>query len=194
MNSGSSAMASLWQKLINRASNKALNRLEDDENYVFVRQSRLFNDLSTEALLFVMSNLMERHYKMGEVIFREGNPGICLFLVKSGQVEIYTQADNPDDKSTVYATINKGTLFGEISIISMAYRTSSARAIDYDTTLLTLSAYVIAQLLEQFPHDGVKVVRGVTDSIISHLISTDQRLRETAHQVKILNKKLAKYE
>ncbi len=187
-------MANLWQKLINRASNKALNRLEDDENYVFVRQSRLFNDLSTEALLFVMSNLMERHYKMGEVIFREGNPGICLFLVKSGQVEIYTQADNPDDKSTVYATINKGALFGEISIISMAYRTSSARAIDYDTTLLTLSAYVIAQLLEQFPQDGVKVVRSVTDSIISHLISTDQRLRETAHQVKILNRKLAKYE
>ncbi len=188
-------MPSIWERLVKRATVKALRELETDENYVFVRRSRLFKDLGVEAMWSIMRALTERHYKPGEIIFREGNPGICLFLVKSGRVEIFSQAiDNADESRTVYSVVGEGTMFGEISIISMAYRTSSAKALDHDTTLLTLSTYDVKQLLEEFPTDGLKVLRGITDTIISHLITTDQQLRETSHQVKLLKEKLAKNE
>ena len=184
------------QKLIRQASIKALDNLEDDENYHFVRQSRLFQDLSAEGFILIMKCLVERHYKQNEVIFNEGNPGICMFLVKKGRVEIFSQGKDGQvaDLPTVYTILEAGTLFGEISIMSMSYRTSSAKALEQDTTLLTISTYDLEQLIEQYPQDGLRVLRGIVDSIVNHLVITDRRLGEANIQIKLLKEKLAKYE
>ncbi len=187
-------MLKFWDKLIKRASMRALDNLADDANYLLVRQNPRFKNLSPEAFLLVMKSLMERRFNKNELIFQEGNPGICMFLIKSGRVEIFSRDKERDQEDTVYTVLDKGALFGEISIVSMSYRTSSARAIEHDTVLLTLSTYDLEQLLEQYPRDGLIVLRGITDSIISHLITTDQALRETQAQVKALKEKLAKYE
>ncbi|RMD81790.1 MAG: cyclic nucleotide-binding domain-containing protein, partial [Lentisphaerae bacterium] len=130
-------MWKLWQRLIRRASMRALDNLATDENYVLLRQNPRFRELSAEAFLQLYNSLLVRHYSKNEVIFEEGSPGVCLFLIKQGRVEIYTREINAagEKTKTVYTILEKGTLFGEISVISMSYRTSSARALDPDTEL-----------------------------------------------------------
>ena len=184
------------EKLINRANLRALKQLQDDENYHFVRQNSLFSDLNADAFLFVMNALVERHYKPEEMIFEEGNPGICMFLIKSGRVEIFSRRsdEDPESENTVYSVLEEGVLFGEVSIISMSYRTSSAKALDQDTTLLTMSAYDLEQLLERYPGDGLKVLRGIVDSVVKHLIETDRRLKKAKERIKNLKARLKKNE
>lgn len=171
----------LWKKLVNRASVHALDRLAQahDPNFLLVRKNAHFKDLSAEAFLTVMNSLIERQFAKDEIIFREGNPGVCMFFIKSGSVEIFASDTSGDGtpRETKYTQLEEGALFGEISTISMSYRTTSARALAHDTVLLTLSSFDLEKLITEFPKDGLHVYRGITDSIISHLIDTDNALK-----------------
>ena len=182
-------MASIWDKLIRRASLKALNNLNDN-NYKFISKNQLFLDISAEALVFVMNAMQERHYNQGELIFNEGNPGICLFIVKSGRVETYSESDVENDDTTFYCIADEGSIFGEISVITTAYRTSSAKAMDHDTILLSLSSFDIEQLFERFPQDGLTILRSLTNSITGHLAKSNQKIIDLNKEIEALKEKL----
>ena len=65
-------MIKIIEKLIKRASHKALGDLADDENYIFARKNYLFKEISAEAFIFVMTRLVERRYSQDELIFKQG--------------------------------------------------------------------------------------------------------------------------
>ena len=178
-------MVNLWKKLVNRASINALDRMAHDENYLLVRQNSRFKNLSAEAFLSVMNSLIERVFTKDEIIFKEGNPGVCMFFIKRGKVEIFA-LDKETGTETVYTVLERGALFGEISTISMSYRTTSARALTHDTELLTLSSFDLENLITEYPKDGLQLFRGITDSIISHLIETDKSLQTVRKELKDL--------
>ncbi len=182
----------IFDKLIERASRRALGDFVKDDNYRFLRQNYLFKNLSAEAILFIMSRLVERRYNHDELIFKQDNLGICLFIVKQGKVEIYIRYEDQD--KIVYAEALTGELFGEMSMISTGYRTANAKAVENDTILLALSTFDIEVLNNQFPRDGLKVLKGITDTIAENLIKTTRNYRASRHEIKMLQDKLAKYE
>jgi CRP/FNR family transcriptional regulator len=168
---------SIFDKLTKAASLRALRKLADDENYQFIKKCHHFQDVGPEALVFLLDNVIERRYRRHEAVFKEGNPGICLFLVRSGRVEIFKEDENGENR-TPLAMVGEGRVFGEVSVLSVTYRSSSARAVDAGTTLLTLSSYDIDTLMDQHPHDGLKVLRGVTDTLAHNLLETNKMVRE----------------
>ena len=182
----------ILEKLIQRASHKALGALADDKNYRFVRNSYLFKELSPEAFLFVMNRIVERRYNHDELIFKQDNLGICLFIVKQGTIDVYLREG--ENEKIVYATLGEGDLFGEMSIVSATYRTATAKAVENDTILLTLSTFDVEALSDQYPRDGLKILKGITDTITSNLIKATKRLRTTELELRALKEKLAKYE
>ena len=182
----------IFQKLIQRASHKALGDLAEDENYRFVRNSYLFEELSPEAFLFVMKRIVERRFSQDELIFKQDNLGICVFIVKKGTIDIYLREG--ENEKIVYATLGEGALFGEMSIISATYRTATAKAVKNDTILLTLSTFDIEALSYQYPRDGLKILKGITDTIADNLIKATKRLRTTELELRALKEKLAKHE
>jgi CRP-like cAMP-binding protein len=182
----------IFEKLIRRASHKALGDLGEDENYLFLRKNYLFKELSAEAFLFIMKRLVERRYTHDELIFKQDNLGICLFVVKQGSIEIYIRPG--ENEKIVYATVKEGGLFGEMSLISASYRTATAKAAENDTILLTLSTFDIEALSDQFPKDGFKILKGITDTVAENLMDTTKNLRSAEMEIRTLNEKLAKYE
>lgn len=62
-----------------------------------------------------------RSYKAGEVIFREGDPAMELFIVKSGKVNI--QLGN-----RLLDTLPELSIFGEMALIDPAPRSATAVA------------------------------------------------------------------
>ncbi len=61
-----------------------------------------------------------------EYIFKDGDPGECAYIIESGMVEVLLERDGDE---LVIATLSKGDILGEISLIDRLPRTSSARAI-----------------------------------------------------------------
>jgi len=182
----------IFEKLIQRASHKALGDLADDENYSFVRKNYLFKELSAEAFIFIMNRIVERRYNHDELIFKQDNLGICLFIVKKGTIDVYLRTG--ENEKIVYASVKEGALFGEMSIISGTYRNATAKAVENDTILLTLSTFDIEALSGQFPKDGLKILKGITDTIAENLIKTTKNLRITELENRALKEKIATYE
>ena len=60
-----------------------------------------------------------------EILFREGDPGDVAFVVESGAVEIFRIKGKQE---VVLATLERGSLFGEMALIDHQPRSANARA------------------------------------------------------------------
>lgn len=181
-----------FEKLIRRNSRRALRRLAGDENLELLRSLPMMKGFSATGLLALHERLIERHYQADEVIFTEESPGVCLFLVKRGEVEVFSQANGGE--RVVYSRIGRGTLFGEISIITLTYRSASARALSHGCCLLGLTAYDVQIFLENHPRDGLRLLRGITERITDTLVDTNRRLNEAEQELRRLRQLLGDHE
>jgi diguanylate cyclase len=68
-----------------------------------------------------------REYKAGEVIFRQGDPGISAFIIESGRVSININKNGEEIPLTV---LGEGEIFGEMAIIDRLPRSATAVALD----------------------------------------------------------------
>jgi CRP/FNR family transcriptional regulator, cyclic AMP receptor protein len=74
-------------------------------------------------------------YAAGQTIFNLGDPGHALYIVRSGEVEIYVK--NDQGEKIVLETTRPGEIFGEVSLLDDGPRTAWVRAIS-DVELLRL--------------------------------------------------------
>ena len=51
-----------------------------------------------------------KEFKNGDVIFRQGDPGDCMYDIFSGRVGVYTAYGTPDEK--LIAELKAGEFFG----------------------------------------------------------------------------------
>lgn len=68
----------------------------------------------------------------GEILFREGDLCREMYIVQKGTLEIFKTVDS---KKVILATIERGSMAGEMSLLESLPRSASARAVG-DTTLL----------------------------------------------------------
>ena len=66
-------------------------------------------------------------FPAGNLVIEEGTPGDCLYIIKSGEVEVFT-LDAKREK-LVLAKLQEGDYFGEISLISGRPRTASVKVL-----------------------------------------------------------------
>lgn len=64
-------------------------------------------------------------YKDGDLVIRQGEKGDCMFVVQSGAVEIFSDADGVD---VIHRVAGKNDFFGEMALVENDVRSASARA------------------------------------------------------------------
>ena len=100
-----------------------------------------------------------RRYEEGEILFRQGQPGVSAHIIKSGKIEVYLENGNKEQQLAVFGA---GQIFGEMALLGGgkdATRTASCRSLTR-TEVINLSR---AHLLTMF--------KGV-DPILKHLVLT----------------------
>jgi CRP/FNR family cyclic AMP-dependent transcriptional regulator len=91
----------------------------------------------------------------GETLFRAGDPGESLFLVRSGEVELYVR-DNAGQKIILDIT-RPGDFFGEIALLDAGARTASAVALT-DTELIELDRDDLLLLFQRKPDAALSML------------------------------------
>src|SRR5919107_1088943 len=84
----------------------------------------------------------------GQTLFRAGDPGESLYLVRAGEVELYI-TDNVGQKITL-DTATRGDFFGEIALLDEQSRTATAVALT-DTELIELDRGDLLLLFSKQP-------------------------------------------
>ena len=72
-----------------------------------------------------LESRFSRTFKVGEVIFREGEPGHTMFVVRAGEVRISKHVRGGE---RTLATLGPGEFFGEMAVLSGRPRTATATA------------------------------------------------------------------
>ena len=93
----------------------------------FLKKVELFEELGDADLKRLAQIAHERSYRDGEYIYEQGRPGIALFLVRSGIVEITRRKRNGDELPL--ATLEPPASFEELAAMGCeVVRWTSARA------------------------------------------------------------------
>lgn len=92
----------------------------------FLRRNSPFADLPSEAIADLAAHLTSVRFAPGDLILKEGEHGDDAYLLRSGDVEVvHMQAGG---ERTV-ARVGAGTFLGEVSVLTGAARSATARAI-----------------------------------------------------------------
>lgn len=92
-------------------------------------------DLTATEKIALAERIELRQYEAGQIIFNYGDPGDALYIIRSGEVEIYIKNDKGE--KIVLEISKPGDLFGEISLLDDGPRTAWVEAVS-DVALLRL--------------------------------------------------------
>jgi CRP/FNR family cyclic AMP-dependent transcriptional regulator len=126
----------------------------------------LFALLDDDERATLANRLDSVSFAKGTVIFRLGEPGDALFVVRSGEVQMAFKNDVGDN--VVMETARAGDFFGELSLLDGGPRTASATAVE-DVEALVVDRGDLDEFLARHPAAALDL-----------LAATGRRLRESA--------------
>jgi CRP-like cAMP-binding protein len=159
MNSELTTKSSFWSNLFKTTQKK-------DTLVKVFQSSPIFKDLSEKELSFILKTVNQRVYQTGEYIFFKGDPGLGLFFILEGNVDIVLN-DNTGRQYKV-AELVTGDFFGEVSLLGEETRTASALAVS-DTKLGVFFKDDLDQYIDRYPDRGVKILRGISSVLATRL-------------------------
>src|SRR5579863_9741298 len=128
----------------------------------------LFRDLTPRELAELKSITQEKSYSNDHEIFKEGDIGDGVYIVKDGIVQISGLVG--ENVRHVFSRVPPGEIFGEMAVLENKPRSASAVAVG-DTVVYFISRDAMLKLVETSP----RLAMGLLQEI-SH------RLREFNHQ------------
>ena len=108
----------------------------------------LFKLLDSDERVQLAAVLEETQIANGETLFKIGDPGDSLYIVRSGLVEMFVK-DHTGEK-ILLTTAGPGDLFGELSLLDNGPRAATAVALE-DTELLVLDRGDLLLFLRRKP-------------------------------------------
>jgi CRP-like cAMP-binding protein len=109
-------------------------------------------------------------YSKGEVVFKEGDAGAEMYVVQTGQIELFR---NMNDEKRFVRVFEKGDFFGEMSLLEGQPRTATAVALE-DSELIVINGATFDQMIKSNIEIAVRMLRKIS-----------KRLRETTDQLEL---------
>jgi CRP/FNR family transcriptional regulator len=95
------------------------------QGYQFLAESTFFKDLSRESLKALAGICSLRPLKKRECLFREGDPGRALFLLRHGAIQLHKAT--PDGNLVVIKVVKPSEVFAEVVLFEReAYPVTAA--------------------------------------------------------------------
>ena len=107
-------------------------------------------------------------FKVGSILFKEGEDGDEMYIVQTGRVAIKKKVKDGD---TTLATLEKGDFFGEMAILERLPRSATAEVVE-EGDLIVISSEVFGDMIKANPEIAIRMLRKYSI-----------RLRETNKQV-----------
>lgn len=109
-----------------------------------------------------------RTFSAGTTLFREGEPGDVMYVVKSGEVDLLVGGQAVE-------TVTADGIFGELALLDGEHRSTTATTRS-DAELLVLNQKQFMLMIRQTPFFAIEIMR----TIAGRLRSMDARLSETS--------------
>jgi len=145
------------------------------ETAEFLQTVRLFREVDRPALLALTARMRERKLRKGQVLFREGDQGEEMFLVRDGSILVSKAVTGKVEQ--VLARFGPGDFFGEMSLFDRSPRSATIQA-ESDAALLALDRQNLAALIEVNPRAAAAFFHGLVQVFIERLRASGELVAE----------------
>ncbi|MBI4634856.1 MAG: cyclic nucleotide-binding domain-containing protein [Candidatus Rokubacteria bacterium] len=145
------------------------------DTVAFLGEVRLFKEFTLPELLALAGRLRERTLRAGEVLFREGDEGQEMFLVRRGTILISKAVTGGVDE--VHARMGPGDFFGEMSPFGDLPRSATAQP-ETDAVLLVLDRKTLLHLVAMSPRGAIAFFTAMVREFIERLRRTNDLVAE----------------
>ena len=91
----------------------------------------------------------------GEILFRDGDPGDTMYVLRSGRVRVFIE---PNGREKTLAFIEAGDFFGEMALLNNKPRTASAECVE-ETRLLVIDGKTFEAMLRGNAEIAVRMIQ-----------------------------------
>ena len=155
----------LWRQVFRRLQERVRSGCAEEETatYKLLQNVSIFRQLSGRELHKIEERLYgPRDWRARETIINQGDPGLGMYIVVSGQVRVAQLGD--DGVEQPLATLTRGDFFGEQALIDQSPRPASAYAVQ-PCSLLVFCRPDLLEFLEGNPPLAAKVVEGLAQAV-----------------------------
>lgn len=144
------------------------------EETLSLSEIEVFRGRKAETLAELEKLMDKRSFKAGEKIFRRGDEGDELFLIRKGAVRIVLPIS--DEQRHHLGTFGRGSFFGEMSFLDGEARSADAEAFT-DTELYVLSRKKFDAMADEHKKLSLRLMEGIASVLASRLRYTNAELR-----------------
>ena len=155
----------LWRQVFRRLQERVRSGRAEEETatYKLLQNVSIFRQLNGRELHKIEERLYgPRDWRARETIINQGDPGLGMYIVVSGQVRVAQLGD--DGVEQPLATLTRGDFFGEQALIDQSPRPASAYAVQ-PCSLLVFCRPDLLEFLEGNPPLAAKVVEGLAQAV-----------------------------
>lgn len=140
-----------------------------------LQECGLFEGLTAQEAQIVTTRLQRHRLRAGQALFKEGDPGDCLYLLTSGMISLVSAAGRGMQR---IVSFEAGVMFGELAMLDGKARSATAM-VNEDAEVYALSREALDQLREIDPALSYRLL----ENLARHL---SQRLRLTTDAMRMV--------
>jgi CRP/FNR family transcriptional regulator, cyclic AMP receptor protein len=145
------------------------------DTVAFLRNMRLFRNVDDTDLATFSRSLREQPLRRGQVLFREGDHGDEMFLVRAGSIVVSKAVTGRVEQ--VLARMGPGDFFGEMALFDRSARSATIQA-DTEVTLLVLDRDALARLTADSPRAAAAFFQSLVHVFIERLRASGELVAE----------------
>jgi len=143
------------------------------KNNEFLEKIKIFEECSLREKRIIQKYFRSLSLKKGDRIFKQGDSGRALYIVKKGIVGNFTEC--ADGSELDIARYSPGMVFGEMAMVDTQPRTTTSYALS-DIDLLVIDFIDFYRFIWRNPSIGIKVLRAMMRYMILGLREADNFL------------------
>lgn len=120
-------------------------------------RERVFDAKILSALMAAMNHRAPAHMHVNQVIMKQGEGGVFMYVVVEGRVAISI-------KSRIVERIGPGGIFGEMALVDQSPRAATATA-ETDGSLLSINRNDFLALVKSHPDFAVSLLKSAADRL-----------------------------
>jgi CRP/FNR family cyclic AMP-dependent transcriptional regulator len=146
---------------------------KEDDIFAILKQVPIFSDLTPKELTEVEKIVHHRTYKKNEAIIQAGDPGLGMYIIAKGSVEIVEENEKAGKRTL--AKLSAGSFFGDMALLDEEPRSASAIALE-DSALMGFFRPDFLDLIYRKPKLGIKILLSLARVINERLRHTNELL------------------
>lgn len=127
---------------------------------------RHFDGLPPEVRDRIAASAVPRHFPAGQVIYIEGEPAECFYLLERGWVKATRMTRDGREQAMLF--LESGEIFGDIAVFSDTPYPGTVVALE-DVDVWAIPAPEFLALAEQYPALAMAIIRHLSDRVLHYI-------------------------